>query len=198
MNYELKKLLFPLFILSLSACGYSFQGDVSNLPSDVRTVYIPIVQNKTTTPALSSQFTDMIKREFNHYGTLKVIDDKDIADAMLTVSIDEVRSRVSSVSGVNDTEVKSQVYIYVSANLTKRNGQIIWEVDRLSNSDSYATVRGTVVLTSPEFMQSGIDAKSISTLTPREIARGQSRETLERLMSELAKTIYMNAVANDF
>jgi hypothetical protein len=190
--------LIYLPLIFLCSCGYAFQGDMSNLPSDIKTIYIPIVKNKTTTPALSSQFTDMIKREFNHYGTLRVIDDKDTADAILNVSIDEIYSRVSAASGLNDTEVESQIYIDVSADLRRRNGQIIWEADRLTGSDTYAATRSTVVMTAPEFMQSGINARALSTLTPREVARGQSRETLERLMKELAKTIYMDAVANDF
>ncbi|MDR2338078.1 MAG: LPS assembly lipoprotein LptE [Deltaproteobacteria bacterium] len=195
-----KKIFFfvGLSLIGLQSCGYAFQGNMSNLPADIKTVYIPIVKNKTTMPTLSSQFTDMIKREFNNYGTLKVIDDKDTADVVLNVSIDEIHSRVSAVSGLNNTEVESQIYIDVSADLTRRNGQIIWAVDGLSNSDTYATTRGTIVMTAPKFMQSGIDTKALSTLTQREVARGQSRETLERLMSELARTIYLSAVANDF
>jgi len=47
-------------------------------------------------------------------------------------------------------------------------------------------------------MRGGIDAKTVSTLTQREVARGQAKETLERLMQELARKIYLDAVASDF
>ena len=185
-------------LLTLCACGYSFQGDISNLPQDVRTLYIPLVKNNSTTTALSTQFTDILKREFSRYGKLKVLNEIDLADAILNVTIDDIASTVSAVSGINDTEIESDIYISVSAVLKKRNGQKLWEVSKMSSSDTYAASRQTVPVTGPQFMRSGIDTKAISTLTQREVARGQARETIERLMQELARKIYLDAVASDF
>ena len=121
-----------------------------------------------------------------------------MADAILNVTINSVESTVSAVSGVNDTEVESDIHITISAVLKRRNGQKLWEVNNMSASDTYASSRQTVVLTSPKFMRGGIDAKAISTLTQREIARGQAREALDGLMQELVKRLYLSAVASDF
>ena len=191
-------LLLSAVLLTFCACGYSFQGDISNLPQDIQTLYIPLVKNKSTTTTLSPQFTDMLKREFSRYGKLKVLNEPDLADAILNVTIESVKSSVSAVSGVNDTEVESDIHISVSAVLKRRNGQKLWEVSNMSGSDTYAASRQTVPLTGPQFMRGGIDAKAISTLTHREVARGQAGEALERLMQDLAKKIYLSAVASDF
>ena len=191
-------LLLSASLFMLCACGYSFQGDVSNLPQDIQTLYIPLVKNNSTTTALSPQFTDMLKREFSRYGKLKVLNEPDLADAILNVTIDRVESSVSAVSGINDTEIESDIYVNVSAVLKRRNGQRLWEVRSMSASDTYAASKQTVPLTGSQFMRGGIDAKSVSTLTQREVARGQAKETLERLMQELARKIYLDAVASDF
>lgn len=190
--------LCSLIILQFSACGYSFQGDISNLPQDIHTLYIPLVKNNSTTTSLSPQFTDMLKREFSRHGKLKVLSEADLADAILNVTINSVESSVSAVSGINDTEVESDIHISISAVLKRRNGQKLWEVKDMNASDTHAASRQTVVLTSPQFMRGGIDAKTVSTLTQREVARGQAKETLESLMQELAKRLYLSAVASDF
>ena len=193
-----RHLLFSVLLLALCACGYSFQGDISNLPQDIHTLYIPLVKNNSTTTSLSTQFTDILKREFSRYGKLKVLNEADLADAILNVTIDGIENSVSAVSGINDTEVESDISISVSAILKRRNGQKLWEVSQMSSADTYAASRQTVSLTGPQFMRGGIDAKAISTLTQREVARGQARETLERLMQDLARKIYLDAVASDF
>ncbi len=182
----------------VTSCGYSFEGDNSHLPVDIKTVYIPLVQNKTTWIVLSSNFTNSLRREFNHYGSLKVLDDPDTADTILVVTIEEIKTSVSAVDAKTDIEVGQDISITVSAEFKRRNGQVLWQNGHITGSESYATVKKNIVTTSFEFMETQMSSKQIDALTQREIARAQSRTTLDNLIDQMVKRIYFDAVASDF
>jgi hypothetical protein len=69
-----------LLAVGLAGCGYSFRG---NLPDHIKTVGVPIFQNKTSEPAVESLLTSAVVDAFASNGRLRVVKPDD-ADAILT------------------------------------------------------------------------------------------------------------------
>lgn len=76
--------LWPLLILCLvSCCGYSTR---SLLPSYLKTIYIPAIQNRTLKPLLSEKLNDELVTAFTRSGRLRVSSDPS-ADIVLNIQI---------------------------------------------------------------------------------------------------------------
>lgn len=70
----------------LSSCAYSLVGRGSALPPGVRSVSIPMFENKTGQPDLDTYVTTAVRDEFVKDGRLKV-DDSQAADSILSGQI---------------------------------------------------------------------------------------------------------------
>lgn len=182
----------------LSGCGYGFQGGGTILPEDVRVIAIPTVENQTLEPNLGLRFTEALRSAFQRYGVVKVVNDPADADATFKARILTVSSQTRDVTSNTDISLQNQVYLTVSAELRKKNGQLLWRDAKLSNSQSYASVSDVVVTSNSAFATGNIDANSIRTLGAREVGRGQKEQALSDLLDETARQIYLQAVAEDF
>ena len=187
-----------LATLLISGCGYSFQGSGSILPPDVKTVAIPLAENNTTEPGLGQRFTESLRSRFDRYGAVKVVDNEDEADAVLVAKVIDVQTEVSDTTSNTDIELESEVVLTVSAELRKKNGQLLYRNAKMSISDSAASVGDVVVTSSSQFAQSGIGSGTLDSLGSREVARGQGTQVVEDLIEEASRRIYLDAVAADF
>lgn len=191
-------LITSLLLLNIAGCGYSFQGSGSILPQDVKTVAIPIAENDTTSPALGQRFTEALRSRFDRYGVVRVIESEGEADAVLDAKILKLENKIRETTSKTDIALESSLVMTVSAELRRRNGQILYRNANLSASDTIAGVGDVVVTSSSGFAQSGIDSGTLGSLGAREVQRGQQSEALENLLDEAAQKIYLEAVAADF
>ena len=199
MNALGRVVIFAVVILVLvSGCGYRLQGSGTTLPDDIKTIYIPLVDNDTTEPGLSIQFTEVLRGRFDRYGVIKVVEDKNLADAIFKAKIRSITSQVRGVTSRTDVEVQVALTMIVDAELRRRNGQVLWKAVGFMASEEYASTSDTVVTSSSDFAQSGISASSLGALSSREVARGQSEEAINALMEEVSRQLYLNSVAADF
>jgi outer membrane lipopolysaccharide assembly protein LptE/RlpB len=63
----------------VAGCGYTVRG---HLPSDIKTVAVPILGNRTTKPAVETELTRALADAFATDGRLKVVS-RDTADSVL-------------------------------------------------------------------------------------------------------------------
>lgn len=90
--------LAALFILAcflmLPACGYRLSGTGSSLPPHLKTIAIPVLQNKSSEPTIHARLTDTIRRAFLTDGRLKLVDDKENAHLLLkgTLNFYDIRA----------------------------------------------------------------------------------------------------------
>lgn len=133
--YE-KKNIWPLIILGLffSACGYRFSG-TGNLPADVQSVSIEILENRTIETMLGDMVTNDLIYEFVRNGQT-VQRNKKEADAVLTGVIEEEFIRTISRQGQLNP-IQRRVGITVSLKLTDRDGKVIWEASGVTGSEAY-------------------------------------------------------------
>lgn len=199
MNFLNKSMLFTIiFSLFLSSCGYRLQGSGSVLPNDVKTISIKPAENVTTLSGLGPKFTEKLRSRFERYGVVKIVDTDVPADAELITKIVSLDTRNRDVQGTSNVQVEQDLLITVSAELRKKNGQILYKNNSITANQSFGTVASNVVTSSSSFATSAIGANTLANLTDREISRGQAAETVEGLMEEVARKLYLSAVASDF
>lgn len=67
----------------LLACGYHLAGKGSTLPPSVRSVGIPIFDNRTSRPELEQRVTEHVIDEFTTRGRVRILPGEEGADAVL-------------------------------------------------------------------------------------------------------------------
>lgn len=81
------------FLVALSAvllagsCGYKVSGRYNGLPESIRTIAVPVFDNRTPKFELEQVLTAAVKRELAERSNRQVTSDKDTADAVLTGTI---------------------------------------------------------------------------------------------------------------
>ena len=115
-------------------CGYSFSASL--LPSHIKTVAIPLLENRTDRSDLASALADSLVEAFLADPTLKVADERS-ADSVIEGAILEYRSDPLRVdAGENVLEYRQRIVLEVRF-VDVRQNKVIWEEKRLSQWDSY-------------------------------------------------------------
>lgn len=199
MNFKLlQNLTLATLIVLASSCGYQFQGSGSVLPEDIKTVYVERVENETTYSGVDLQLREAIKDRFERYGVLTIVDQKDLADAVVSARILSIGALVKDVTGESDIELEQDLVMSVFAELVTNQGQTLWRNPNLQVTQSIASVGDVVVTSSSNFAQGGINAGTLGSLGSREVARGQAQASFDDLTQEAARLLYLDAVAADF
>lgn len=118
-------IFLSLLLLALFHCGYySFSG--SSLPSHIRTIAIPMFENKTTEFGVREDITDALINEFTQDNTLKVADQR-AADSIIEGTIVNIREQAGAY---NQQEQVKEIRIYVKV-LAKfedlKKNKVFWE-----------------------------------------------------------------------
>ena len=123
--------------VALSACGYNFRGKTNNLPSDVRTIAVPVFKNHTGEVNIESIFTDQVIFQFTRSQILRVVGEKQ-ADAILRGTI--TRADVEDVAyTAQETSQQRRITISVKASLTRvRDGKVLWSRRELKQQRTYS------------------------------------------------------------
>ncbi len=184
--------------LSASGCGYTFEGSGSVLPADVKTVYVPRVENNTTETFITPVLTEALRERFERYGVLTVVDSASEADSVLNAKVKSVKRQTRSVTSGTDTALQYDLVLASAAELRRTNGQLLWADPDVRVSRSFGATGGTVVTSSADFAGASLGAGDITALDDREVSRGQEQETYIQLAEDLAKKMYNQAVAPEF
>lgn len=185
-------------LMLLSGCGYTFQGSGSVLPQDVKTVYIPTVENQTSENRFTNLLTEALRERFERFGVLSIVEEAKTSDAVLSVEVISVDREARSVTSGSDTVLQYETVAQLWGELRRKNGAVLWRNPIMRVAKGFGTTSSTVVTSSADFAQSGLDAATLASLSDVELSRGQEQEALIDLAEEAAKFIYDDAVAPDF
>lgn len=108
-----------------SNCGYySFSG--SSLPAHIRTIAIPVFDNKTTEFGVREDITDALIQKFTQDNTLKVVDGRS-ADSIIEGTIVNIREQAGAYN-VNEQVKEIRVYVTFQAKFEDlKKNKVIWE-----------------------------------------------------------------------
>ena len=115
-----------LIALGGSGCGYALAGRGSFLPSYIRTVGIPPIENKTTFYRTEQILTDKVRAEFIGRGKYKIVPDANGADAMLTAELSSIIVQPAAL-GANQLASRYLFSVVMRALFTDvRTTEVLW------------------------------------------------------------------------
>lgn len=193
-----KVVTLALIVFMLASCGYTFRGSESVLPPDIKTVYIPLVQNNTSQQSIDIFLTEALRDEFARYGAVTVVDSSLEADASLEARILRIQRETQTVTSATDTALQYLTVMTISAELKRANGITLWKNPQLLVAKSFGAESSVVVPSSADFASGGLASADLASLDSLEISRGQETQALEDLSQEVAGRIYESAVLPEF
>jgi hypothetical protein len=159
--------LTPILSLALVAgCGlYSFSG--SSLPSHIKTIAVPIMENKTLDYQVANEATEAITQRFIQDNRLKVVGESR-ADCVLEGQITSYENKVYNYSA-SQTPEDYIVVIRVAATLRDAvKNRELWKQDPITVSAIYTVVPGSAQELKDE---AGARRKAIQNLAEDVLAR---------------------------
>lgn len=121
-----------------SACGYMFTGS-GNFPADIRSIYVTILENRTSETGMENTFTNDLIYEFTKNDKAALANSKDKADAILAGVIESLRIETISHRGTL-TSIERRVQVSISLRLTDQTGKIIWFREGIVANETYNVV----------------------------------------------------------
>jgi len=154
-----------------TSCGYTLAGRGSFLPDYIRTIAIPLFQNRTPYLTAELLFTERVRVEFQSRGRYSVQPAEPGADAIVRGDI--VGFNASPV-GFNDGQLASRYRFTVAVGVKfddVKQQKTLWENPALSYSDEYDLTSRTSL---------GLDATAFLE---------QERVAIDRLANDFARSV---------
>lgn len=179
-----------------TGCGYQFAAGGRTFDAGIRTIGVRAFANQTREVGVEKRLAMAIEREFVIRGPLKVAD-FDESDLQLTGSVRAAEDR--PVAFNRDDEVLIyQTVLALDLELRRREGgAVMWRVQGLRVTDDYESVASVVVTTSSEFRSATLNPEDLGGMTDVQLAETRRRETLERMITALARDVY-DQIMEDF
>jgi hypothetical protein len=128
----MRQITFVTLVL-LCGCAYSFNP--SSVPRHLKTLEIPVVENRTLEADLAEQLTGTLIERFVEDNTLRVVQGD--ADAVLE---GEITSYENRVFGFNAEERADEYVVILEVQMTLRDrvkSKELWHEDRMRGRASY-------------------------------------------------------------
>lgn len=126
------------FSLLLAAACYTVPD--SDMAARYDSIYVPTLENRTMEPGLHTLVSEMLRREFQHDGQLRLVNAEADADLVLSGTLTDYRVRASSFDE-NDNPI--QFSVYIAGHVSVREGRtdtVVWQ-KQITGSDFYQTRR---------------------------------------------------------
>ncbi|HEY5593749.1 MAG TPA: LptE family protein, partial [Nitrospiria bacterium] len=128
---------YALLLTVLTGCGYHLAGS-NRLPSDIRTIAVPVFYNETFEPTLENAVTSAVKQEFLTNSRLTVVNDPEEADLILRGTI--VSFGLTPVTFDRTTSVVVEYRVRIRASVTvedRRTQKVLWKNPAMESAAEY-------------------------------------------------------------
>ena len=189
-NQRLAVVAFGVVLTVVGGCGYQFSGQSSFLPKDVRTIYVEPFINRSRDIGVEKEMTSALRSEFYRRGQLRVVDQAEQADAILS---GVVRSFDKSVVSVNRKDEVLQYESVMTLDVTLRRrepDEILWRGPGTRLTESYSGSRAAVVTTSSDFRTGTLNSSDVRRMTDIQLTESQDREARSQLIERFARELH--------
>ena len=158
--------------IALSGCGYTLAGRGSTLPTNIKTIGIPLFTNRTTVFNLETTLTMKVRSEFIGRGKYDILPETG-GDALLTGEVTVVSIQPASIDA---NQLASRYAITMVARVElkdMRTNTVLWDNPSLVFRQEYDA-------TGSRTAQGAVDPSAYF---------GQDTNALERLSTDFAKSI---------
>jgi outer membrane lipopolysaccharide assembly protein LptE/RlpB len=132
--------LILLIFLFLSGCGYHFKPGGENIDKKIQTVFVDNFQNKTSEAYLENIFRTAFIDQFITGGRFKIVDRREIADAVFKGSIVSLSVHPLAYQKSN---IAAEERVTVAMDLLfeeQSSRNIIWSYKKFSGSREYRVI----------------------------------------------------------
>ncbi len=187
-------LLGFLLLFAGMGCGYQFLGGNEGLPKDIRTIYVEPFVNRTTEVGIERELASAVKSDFHQRGQIRVVDQLDQADAVITGVVRSFDNRVVAVNS-NDEVLQFETVLVVDMTLRRRlPDEILWRAQNTRLSALHSGSRGAVVTTSSDFKRGTLNPNDIRQFTDVQLTESLDYEAKERMVKEFARELHQRLV----
>jgi outer membrane lipopolysaccharide assembly protein LptE/RlpB len=180
--------------IALSACGYQFGGGGTLLPKDAETIYVEPFINRTREVGVSQELTTAVRSELYRRGRLRLVDQAEQADLIISGVVRSLDSQTSSVNRHNEA-LQYESHLVLDVNLHRREpNEILWRGPGIKLSQTYAGSRAGVVTSSSEFRAGTLNEGDVRRLTDIQLTETQKSEAREQLMARFAQDLYQRLI----
>jgi outer membrane lipopolysaccharide assembly protein LptE/RlpB len=179
-----------LLLLFSAGCGYQLSGQSSFLPKDIHTIYVEPFINRSRDVGIEKELTTALRGEFYRRGQLRVVEQSEQADAILS---GVVRALDSSVVSVNRKDEALQYESVMTLDVTLRRrepNEIIWRGQGTRLTGLHSGSRAAVVTSSSEFKTGTLNAADVRQMTDIQLTETQNREFRDQLMERFARELH--------
>ena len=151
-----------------SGCGYALAGRGSSLPATIKTVGIPLLENRTPYSRLEIVMTDRLRTEFIGRNKYRVVHETTGVEAVLK---GEIIGFSLQTAALNEQQLSSRQLVTIVLKVSFINAsdnEVLWSNDALTFRDEY------------QFAAGGISATALV---------DQERSTMERIATDASRTI---------
>ncbi len=128
---------YALLLTVLAGCGYHQAGG-NRLPSDIRTIAVPVFYNETFEPALEDAVTSAVKQEFLTNSRLTVVNDPEQADLVLKGTVISFGLDPLSFDRTKSVVLEYRVRIRVAVTVQDRRSQkVLWKDEAMQSAAEY-------------------------------------------------------------
>ena len=193
LKQELPRALGLLVVAGLmlqSGCGYQFVADSSVLPKDARTILIEAFVNRSRDVGLEKELASAMRSEFYRRGPLRVVDQSELADVIVSGVIRPLETTVVSVNGFDEVLQYSSVMIVDMSLRQRETNATLWRCDAIQLNEFYAGSRAAVVPTSSDFRSGTLNTSDVRRLTDIQLTETERKDARTQLMERFAKELY--------
>jgi hypothetical protein len=187
-------LLATIMLPVLSSCGYQFVGESSLLPKDARTIYVEPFVNRSRDIGMEKELTTALRGEFYRRGQLKVVDNSEQADLILSGVVRALDSTVATVNRENEVlQYESAITLDVTLRRREPN-EILWRGQNVRLTQVAGGSRAAVVTTSSSFQSGTLNTSDVRRMTDIQLTAIERQAVREQLMEQFAKELHQRVM----
>jgi hypothetical protein len=177
-------------LLGVAGCGYQLAGQSPLFSQDIRRIYVEPFISRSRDVGIDQELTSALRSEFYRRGQLKVVDQLDQADAIVSGVIRSLDSHVASVNR-KDEVLQWESVMILDVSLRRREpNEILWRAQGTRLTQIFSGSRAAVVTTSSEFRTGTLNSADIRHMTDIQLTESDKRRARAQLMEGFAQQLH--------
>jgi outer membrane lipopolysaccharide assembly protein LptE/RlpB len=183
-------MILLILCVALSGCGYQLGGGGNLLPRDAQTIFVEPFINRSREVGIGPELTTAVRSELYRRGRLRLVDQSEQADVILSGVVRSLESQTASVNRHNEA-LQYEAHLVLDVHLRRREAnEILWRGPGIRLSQVYAGSRAAMVTTSSEFRTGTLNTSDVGSLTDIQLTETQKSQTREQLMARFAQELH--------
>jgi hypothetical protein len=171
-------------------CGYQFSGESALLFKNIHSIYVEPFINRSREVGIDQEITSALRSEFYRRGHLRLVEQANRADAILSGVIRNLDSHVASVNR-KDEVLQYESVLILDVTLRRREpDEVLYRGQGTRLTQLYSGSRAAVVTTSSQFQTGTLNPIDVRNLTDIQLTEAQKADARDRLMAGFAQELH--------